>query len=572
MLDRRGFMTISALAAANGAWADSLRRVMRSSVRTPRFGMVTYLWGRDLPLPDLIAACESSGLEGVELRTTHAHGVEPSISGRFVEEVRSRFADSPVELVGLGSNERFDSPDPDRLKAAMDATRRFLECSAAVGGGGVKVKPDNFHRGVDPEVTIEQIGRSLGELAPLAADLDQEIRLEVHGGCADPKIISEIVDIADHPVVKVCWNCNARDLRGSGFRRHYDLLRPRFGGTLHVRELGAFDYPTGDLLDLVSADGYGGFVLLEAHSPPPRHRVSALSNQRALFDVLRKPRPTRGDSTISIAPRRRAPNLLDVRAGDELFGTVRLAPGERIPTLYPLHAPGERLVLRGFPFERRDGEVDDHPHHRGMWFAHGDVGGHDFWHDPDCRIRVRRHEIVGDDTIRFVADWMSPDGILATETRTLRFIAGPRMNRIETVIELVPKGDSLEFGDTKEGCFAMRLAPSLRVEGPRARGRLENAEGLLDKACWGRRSRLVLAEGPIDGRLVRVTMEDGASNPWSPSHWHARNYGLLAMNPFGRRAFEGSGADSGAMTFTPDRPLRCRYTTTLETGLPPRES
>ena len=34
MLDRRGFMTISALAAANGAWADSLRRVMRSSVRT----------------------------------------------------------------------------------------------------------------------------------------------------------------------------------------------------------------------------------------------------------------------------------------------------------------------------------------------------------------------------------------------------------------------------------------------------------------------------------------------------------------------------------------------------------
>ena len=207
-----------------------------------------------------------------------------------------------------------------------------------------------------------------------------------------------------------------------------------------------------------------------------------------------------------------------------------------------------------------------------MWFAHGDVGGHDFWHDPDCRIRVRKHEIVGDDTIRFVADWMSPDGILATETRTLRFIAGPRMNRIETGIELVPKGDSLEFGDTKEGCFAMRLAPSLRVEGPRARGRLENAEGLLDKACWGRRSRLVLAEGPIDGRLVRVTMEDAASNPWSPSHWHARNYGLLAMNPFGRRAFEGSGADSGAMTFTPDRPLRCRYTTTLETGLPPRES
>ena len=66
-----------------------------------------------------------------------------------------------------------------------------------------------------------------------------------------------------------------------------------------------------------------------------------------------------------------------------------------------------------------------------------------------------------------------------------------------------------------------------------------------------------------------MTVEDDESNPWSPSHWHARNYGLLAMNPFGRRAFEGRGAESGAMVFTPQRPLRCRYTTTLETGITP---
>ena len=568
MLDRRGFMAASALAATSGAWAESLRRSLEPSSTSPRFGMVTYLWGRDLPLTELVSACESAGLEGVELRTTHAHGVEPTISPQEAGEIRSRFADSAVELVGLGSNERFDSPDAGRLAAAMDATRRFLRCSAAVGGGGVKVKPDTFHRGVDPGATIDQIGRSLRELGPYAEDLGQEIRLEVHGGCADPSIIGRIVDIADHPAVRICWNCNAQDLRGPGFRDHYELLRPRFGGTLHVRELDAFDYPIGDLLGLVASDGYEGFVLLEAHSPPPTHRVSALANQRALFDVLKQPRPTRRKSTISISPRRRAPNLLDVRVGDESFGTVRLGPGERTPTIHPLYAPGNRPALRGFPFQRVEGEVDDHPHHRGMWFAHGDVGGHDFWHDPACRIHVREHEIVGGDTVRFIADWISPEGRLATETRTHRFSGGPRTNRIDTEIELVPAGDSLEFGDTKEGCFAMRLAPTLRVEGPRARGRLENAEGLQDQACWGRRSRFVLAEGPIDGRLVRVTVEDGEPNPWFPSHWHARNYGLLAMNPFGRRAFEGSAAVSGAITFTPQRPLRCRYATILETGLP----
>ncbi|MCP4835981.1 MAG: TIM barrel protein [Phycisphaera sp.] len=568
MLDRRGFVALSASVAACGAWAESARRAIPSSGKVPRFGMVTYLWGRDLPLPELLAACDASGLEGVELRTTHAHGVEPTISEAAGADIRKRFADSSVELVGLGSNERFDSPDPARLAAAMEATRGFLRCSAAVGGGGVKVKPDSFHRGIDPRVTIEQIGASLRELGPSAADLGQEIRLEVHGGCANPSIIREIIDLADHPAVRACWNCNPRDLQGQGFLHHYDLLRPVFGGTLHVRELDALDYPIGDLLDRVQSDGYGGFVLLEAHSDPPPRRVPALSNQRALFDVLRRPRAPRRNSTIRIAPRRNAPNVLEVKAGNEAFATVRLVPGERTPSIHPLHAPGERPVLRGFPFDRREHDATDHPHHRGMWVAHGDVGGHDFWHDPSCRIKVRSHEIVGDDVVRLEADWLSPDGPLARETRTLRFSAGPRFNRVDTAIELVPLIPELVFGDTKEGTFALRLAPSLRVDGPVARGRLENAEGVRDKACWGLRSSSVTAEGPIDGRLVRVTVVDDDSNPWSPSHWHARTYGLLAMNPFGRRAFEGSAARSGAMTLTPDRPLRCGYSTILETGLP----
>lgn len=567
MLDRRGFVALSAAVAASGAWAESARRSTALTGRSPRFGMVTYLWGRDLPLPELLAACEASGLEGLELRTTHAHGVEPGIPDSGAADIRRRFAESSVELVGLGSNERFDSPDPARLAAAMEATRAFLRCSAAVGGGGVKVKPDSFHRGVDPRVTVEQIGAALRELGPFAADLGQEIRLEVHGDCADPTAIAEIIGLADHPAVKVCWNCNPQDLRGPGFQHHYDLLRPHFGGTLHVRELDALDYPIGDLLGRVQSDGYGGFVLLEAHSNPPPRRVSALANQRALFDVLRRPRAPRRDSTIRITPRRHAPNLLEVKAGGEAFATVRLAPGERMPSIYPLHAPGERLALRGFPFDRREHDATDHPHHRGMWIAHGDVGGHDFWHDPSCRIKVRSHEMVEGDAVRFKADWLSPAGLLARETRTLRFSTGPRFNRVDTTIELVPVVPELEFGDTKEGTFALRLAPSLRVDGPVARGRLENAEGVRDKACWGRRSSAVTAEGPIDGRLVRVTVEDDDSNPWFPSHWHARTYGLLAMNPFGRRAFEGSAAGSGAMIFTPDRPLRCRYSAILETGL-----
>ena len=43
-----------------------------------RFGLVTYLWGKDMDLPTLLDVCEKSGVLGVELRTQHAHGVEPN--------------------------------------------------------------------------------------------------------------------------------------------------------------------------------------------------------------------------------------------------------------------------------------------------------------------------------------------------------------------------------------------------------------------------------------------------------------------------------------------------------------
>ena len=93
--------------------------------RQMSFGLVTYLWGKDMALPELLKACESSGLLGVETRTQHAHGVEPSLSKMEREEVKKRFADSPVDLVGYGSNAQFHEDDPDRLRQQLDLAKTF---------------------------------------------------------------------------------------------------------------------------------------------------------------------------------------------------------------------------------------------------------------------------------------------------------------------------------------------------------------------------------------------------------------------------------------------------------------
>lgn len=252
-----------------------------------KFGLVTYLWGRDWDLPTLLANCEKSGLPGVELRTTHKHGVEPSLSAAERAEVKKRFEDSPVKLVGLGSDERLDNPDPAVLEKAIEATKAFVLLSRDVGGSGVKVKPDSFHEGVPREKTIEQIGKSLNLLGAFAADYGQQLRIEAHGQCAPLPIMKQILEVADHPNVGLCWNCNAVDLQGEGLKSNFDLVKERLGATVHVRELNSAGYPYQDFIDLLASINYAGWVLLEAITAP-EDRVQALVEQRKIWESMKE--------------------------------------------------------------------------------------------------------------------------------------------------------------------------------------------------------------------------------------------------------------------------------------------
>jgi sugar phosphate isomerase/epimerase len=252
-----------------------------------RFGLVTYLWGQDWDLDTLLRNCETAKLLGVELRTTHAHGVERELNADQRREIKKRFADSTVENIGIGSNECYDSPDPDQLKLALEATKDFIKLSYDVGGSGVKVKPNSFHEGVPQEVTIGQIGKSLNILGAFGTDYNQQIRLEVHGQCAKLPVIKSIMDIADHPNVAVCWNSNDEDLEGEGLEYNFNLVKGRFGYTAHVRELNIGGYPYQQLMNLFVKMDYKGWVLLEARTAPA-DRVAAMQEQLAIFNTMIK--------------------------------------------------------------------------------------------------------------------------------------------------------------------------------------------------------------------------------------------------------------------------------------------
>jgi sugar phosphate isomerase/epimerase len=253
-----------------------------------KLGLVTYLWGKDWDLPTLIANCERSNLQGVELRTEHAHGVEISLSKSERSEVKKRFEDSPVEVVGYGSNYQYDNPDPDVLRKSIEDTKKYIILCNDIGATGIKVKPNQFHEGVPEEKTLEQIGKSLNELGKFGADYGQEIRLEVHGpGTSELPNIKKIMDVADHPNVGVCWNCNDVDLYGDGFEYNFNLVKDRFGSTVHVRELNIGNYPYQELIKLLVDMDYEGWILLECRTDPD-DKVTAMIEQDKVFKEMIK--------------------------------------------------------------------------------------------------------------------------------------------------------------------------------------------------------------------------------------------------------------------------------------------
>jgi len=282
--DRRQFLQGTLASAALAACPLNARADKPREARL-RFGLVTYMWGHDWDLPTLLSNCEHTGADGVELRTTHAHGVEPTLSAAGRREVKARFADSPVTLVGLGSNEDFHDVDPESLAASIAAAKAFLQLSHDVGASGVKVKPNDLPPEVSKEKTFAQIGRALNELGAFAADLGQQVRLEVHGGCAQLPTMAAIMEAADHPSVAVCWNSNPQDLEGEGLAHNFRLVEKRLGSTTHVHLIGDKKYPYPQLFELLKAAKYDGWLLAE-ESDMSVDRLAALAAERQEFDRL----------------------------------------------------------------------------------------------------------------------------------------------------------------------------------------------------------------------------------------------------------------------------------------------
>lgn len=271
------------------------------------------------------------------------------------------------------------------------------------------------------------------------------------------------------------------------------------------------------------------------------------------------------------------------------------------PFLYPVNTLDGVTVTRGYPISPRAGDRTDHPHHVGIWMNYESVNGLDFWNNSTAipterksRYGTIRHEKLLEKsaeknkaTLVAAAAWIRPDGkVLLNEKTTYDFSVKDDNFYIDRSTTLTANDETVIFKDVKDGFFAIRVARELEMPSKeksefvdasgnktsvpvltneKITGMYYNAEGTKGDDVWSSKSGWAMLKGNKDNKNITVGMFDHPSNPGYPTYWHARGYGLFALNPLGRKVFS-NGKEELNLTINPKESISFRYRVLINSG------
>lgn len=238
----------------------------------------------------------------------------------------------------------------------------------------------------------------------------------------------------------------------------------------------------------------------------------------------------------------------------------------KAPYLYPVIGPNGVNVTRHFPMKDGvEGEQQDHPHHRSIRFSHRNVNGMSFWapdvkqNGIDASIALEKVEKTSSgETGELVLRnrWLGDGKLVLTEVVTLRVHPLPdREVLLDYDVELTAAAEDVTFFDEKDGGLGVRVAATMKVEDRQSkegRGTIVNSRGDKNADAWGKAAEWADYYGPDEtGKTVGIAMFDHPSNLRYPTNWHARTYGLITANRFGKGFFEAKeGAKKGDGDYT----------------------
>jgi hypothetical protein len=258
-----------------------------------------------------------------------------------------------------------------------------------------------------------------------------------------------------------------------------------------------------------------------------------------------------------------------ITAGGRPFARyVYQDPVIRRPYFCDVREPGGAQVTRVHPPVPGRDATDHADMHPGIWLGFGDLSGADFWRNKGRVEHVRfvgePRNGAGEGGFTVERRYVAPDGrAMALETCRYTVAARPHGRLLVSDSAFVPAGE-LVFGDQEEMGFGLRVATGLTVT---AGGRILDADGRRnEKEVRASRAAWADYSGTIEGRAAGLCLMPDPAN-FRRAWYHARDYGLLVANPFGRNAL--TGGEPSRVVVKPGERLRLRFGVLVHGGAAP---
>ena len=248
------------------------------------------------------------------------------------------------------------------------------------------------------------------------------------------------------------------------------------------------------------------------------------------------------------------------------------------PYFAHIKAPDGIQASRNYPPIAGQDLTDHSTYHPGLWMSFGDISGSDYW-----RIKARVEHVQcpgapkggpGKGTftvLNHYLDQQDASKVVCDELCHFTFLVRPE-GYLLLWDATFSSDHEFYFGDQEEMGLGFRVATPIRVEknNSRRRASVDGNGTILDskgrkneEQIWGNTADWCDYSGTIDNQHVGMTIFCHPGN-FRPSWFHARDYGLLEANPFGREAF-GKGEKSKVLV-KPGEKFRLRYGILVHSG------
>ncbi len=232
--------------------------------------------------------------------------------------------------------------------------------------------------------------------------------------------------------------------------------------------------------------------------------------------------------------------LLKVEINGQPFTTYRFTkqaddPQWNRPYFWPVLA-SDNTEVTSDQWRLTQTEKTDHPWHRSIYVAHGDVNGLDHWQLKEPVQKHVRFTKLDADSFVEELEWSGKpgEGPALLETRTVKFVAYPDGARGIDITSLIKPGAGpvefktkpLNVSGVEAGWCSVRVAKSMWED--KAKQITSSAPAAGEKEARSKPADWCDYSAHINGKMYGVAMFDSPTNAGHPTPWHVREFGLLA--------------------------------------------